>query len=72
MRNYTPRKKKVVMPVIERRTVRIDHRTVVEVPAHLTDEEAIERYYNKHITAVRPPVDDLEDVLDDSDLPEEE
>jgi len=71
MKRYTPRKKKEKKPVIQVKRVRIDHRTQIEVAINIPDDVAIARYYERHTTLVRPPVDEIEEI-DDSDLPEEE
>ena len=80
MKPYTPRQKKVIAPVMQMKIIRIDHRTQIEVSASIPDDVAIERYYQKHTTVVRPPIivrgeipqEELAAVIDDSVLPEEE
>jgi hypothetical protein len=57
--HYTPRKKKKLSgPSLcgKMKLVRIDNKTEVEVPAGVSDADAIERYYNRHKTATRPPI----------------
>ena len=80
MKPYTPRQKKAIIPVIQMKIIRIDHRTQIEVSASIPDDVAIERYYQKHTTVVRPPIivhgeipqEELAAVIDDSDLPDQE
>lgn len=55
MKPYTPRKKKLVKLVIQTKIVRIDHKTQIEVSVSIPDEVAIENYYLRHKTAIRPP-----------------
>jgi len=54
MKDYTPRKKKEVKLAIQTKLVRINHRTQIEVSVSIPDDVAIERYYQRHTTAVRP------------------
>ena len=86
MKHYEPRKKKPVKLSIKTKMVRIDHRTQIEVSASIPDDVAIERYYERHKTAIRPPIiaqhpmtkdecsevpqEELAALLDDSLLPE--
>lgn len=81
-KHFTPRKKKLVKLSQETKTVRIDHRTQIEVSVSLSNEEAIERYYHRHTTAIRPPeatlfpmsvkesVEKLTAIIDDEMLPD--
>ena len=39
---------------IKTRMVRIDAKTIIEVDARLSDEEAIEHYFLRHTDAIRP------------------
>jgi hypothetical protein len=66
--HYTTPQKKPVKPHVRMKAVRIDHRTIVEVPAGMSDEDAIERYYDKHKSAIRPNLG----VLLDDEIPQEE
>ena len=86
MKPYKPRKKKVIMTVRRMKLVRIDWKTQIEVSASIPDDVAIERYYERHKTAIRPPIiaqhpmtkdecsevpqEELAALLDDSLLPE--
>ncbi|MBK5202145.1 MAG: hypothetical protein JJE45_00285 [Prolixibacteraceae bacterium] len=77
MRHPKSHKKKPVKLSQKTKLVRINHRTQVEVPVAVPDDVAIERYYQRHTTAVRPPivadVEELEEAIIDEDvLPEEE
>jgi len=56
MRSYTPRKKRKVKPAIKTKLVRVDSKTQIEVSVDIPDDVAIERYYQRHTTVVRPPV----------------
>jgi hypothetical protein len=47
MNTYTPRKKKIHKPVIQTKLVRIDHRTQIEVPVSISDDDARERYLSR-------------------------
>ena len=54
--HYPQRKKKLHKPILSQRLkiVRIDSKTEIEVSVSLSNEEAIERYYQKHTNAIRP------------------
>jgi hypothetical protein len=88
--HYTPRKKKKLSgPILcgKMKLIRIDFRTEIEVPVSMSNEDAIERYYQRHKDTVRPsdalrrpltedecevPQDELQAVLvNDEDLPED-
>jgi hypothetical protein len=74
--HYTPRKKKKLSgPTLCGKTklIRIDHRTEIEVPVSMSNDVAIERYYQRHKDAVRPS-DALRRPLteDECEAPQEE
>ena len=73
---YKPRKKKPVPIVRQMKTVRIDRNTQIEVSVSIPDDVAIERYYMLHKNAIRPPIDEVEElqdaIIDDTNLLETE
>ncbi len=73
--SYTPRKKKIQGPLVKgaMKKVRIDAKTEIMVDVTIPDDVAINRYYERHKTAIRPPTDELEElasIVDDSLLPD--
>jgi len=54
MSRYTPKKKRPEPVIQPMRLVRVDHRTQIEVPIEMSDEDAIHRFYKKH-TDLRNP-----------------
>lgn len=55
-KTFTPRKKKLHGHTLSRtmKTVRIDNKTVIEVSISLSDEEARDRFYERHTAMKRP------------------
>jgi hypothetical protein len=71
--HYEPRKKKAEKPFRQTRLVRIDIKTQIEVPVSVSDEDAIERYYQRHTTAIGPTINSNRQIMDDGDeVPQEE
>lgn len=44
---YKSRKKKIIKPVVKTHLVRIDHKTQIEVPLSVSDDQARERYLSR-------------------------
>jgi hypothetical protein len=44
---YTPRKKKAVKPIVKMKYVRVDHKTLIEVPLSVPDDVARENYLSR-------------------------
>jgi len=87
-KNLTRKKKKAVMPVKDKKTVRIDERTVIEVSVDIPDEVARERFLVRHGREYQAPttymstrpraevpsgsLEELSAMVDDSELPDED
>jgi hypothetical protein len=57
-KHFTPRKKKISGPIIVGavKNVRIDSNTIIQCSTSISDEDAKERFYDRHKTAIRPEV----------------
>jgi hypothetical protein len=45
---FTPRHKRPVMPFVQKKLVRVDIRTQIEVPVTVSDSDAISRFYARY------------------------
>lgn len=62
--------KKTQTSNVKMKVVRVDSTTLIEVPEHIADEVAIERYQMRHKIGARPIVIAPKIIQDDPELPD--
>jgi hypothetical protein len=53
-RPFRPRKKKAVKPVVAMKNLRIDERTIIQIPVNMPDHIARERYLRRYNLGNKP------------------
>lgn len=67
---YRTKKAKKITGIVQTKIVRVDERTQIEVPVHIADEVAIERFLQRRKVGPRPVI--IKTTPDEELLPPEE